>query len=148
MNRRNGWGERIKRIQVASGAPLDETDLPNGNSDAFTYFTDEEGEWNHEEYGRVLLERRGTAGPAWVGLRELDELQENLTALEERYLRLWELIDEDQFSRVGADRREFELLANQIANGEYVDRGIIDSIRAQLLVLGEIDLDVSDNDSD
>lgn len=148
MNRRDRWAERIERIRVASGDPLDGTDLPNGNSDPFTYFTDEEGGWNHEEYGRILLEKRGTAGPAWVGLRELEELQEDLTALEERYIVLWELIDEDRFARAGADRREFERLANQIGTGEYVDRGIIDSVRAQLLVLGEIDLDVSDNDSD
>lgn len=148
MDRRDRSAERVERIRVTSGETLDETDLPNGTSDPFTYFTDEEGEWNHEEYARVLLKRRGTAGPAWVGLRELDELQENLTALEEGYLRLWEMVEEDRVSRVSADRREFELLANQIANEGCVDQGIIDSIRAQLLILGEIDLDVSDTDSD
>lgn len=145
MDRRKGLATRIERIHEAVGNPLNETDLPDDCSDPFAYFTDENGTWDHEEYARLLLETRGTAGPAWVGLRELDELQERLAELEDCYLRLWELVDTVHFDR--ADRRELAALADRIENDAYVDRQIFDSIQAQLITLGEVDLDPTENRS-
>lgn len=145
MHRRKDLANRIERIHEAVGSPLNETDLPDDDSDPFTYFTDENGAWNHEEYARLLLEQRGTAGPAWVGLRELDEIQEHLMELEERYLRLWELVDGSLLE--STDRQELAALADRIENETYVDRQIFDSIRAQLVTLGEVDLTTIENES-
>lgn len=139
MNRRDDLEARIERLRGAAGDPLNHTDLPNETLDPFAYFTDGVGRWNHADYASVLLERRGTAGPAWVGLRELDELQEKILALKERYLRLWEVIDAEQFSQREVDLDEFERLADQLANDRWVESGIIESIRAVLITLGEID---------
>jgi hypothetical protein len=132
--------DRIERIAAAYGGPPDESELPEGYDDPILYLTDEDGDWSDLRYARLLLEARGPSGPAWVALRELEELERKLDSLETRFLRVWrfahgEWQSEDEYEDI---QREAEPVADQIAAGGYLDRRLIESLRAQLVILGEL----------
>ncbi|WP_152041119.1 hypothetical protein [Salinigranum salinum] len=140
--------DRIERIAAAYERPPDESDLPEGYDDPIVYLTDEDGNWSDLRYARLLLEARGPSGPAWVALRELEELERELDSLETRFLRFWRFADrewqtDDEYESL---QREAESVADQIAAEGYLDRRLIDSIRAQLVILGELEKAHSDSE--
>lgn len=133
--------DRIERIAAAYDRPPDESDLPGGHDDPIVYLTDEDGDWDDLRYAWLLLEARGPPGPAWVALRELEELEHTLDTLEARFLRLWRLAHDgwqagDEHENI---LREAEPVADRIAAEGYLDRRLFDSIRAQLVILGELE---------
>lgn len=133
--------ERLKHFHDTFDGPPDWSDLPEGYADPVAYFTDADGDWDDLRYARVLLKTYGQSGPAWVALRELEELERALGILERRYLRLWELAlaartDREDGNEHG-DWEEAERIAARIAAGRYSDQRVFHSIRAQLVTLGE-----------
>jgi len=146
------------RLRVLDGrieGPPRGADLPEGYTDTVAYLTDEEGDWDDLRYARLLLETHGPPGPAWAALRELEEVERALAALETEYLRLRELARSEredgsgpgarEARREGIDReeggdwREAERIANRIAADRHLDRRLFDSIRAQLVALSDPD---------
>jgi hypothetical protein len=133
--------ERLEHFYDTFEGPPDWSNLPEGHADPFGYFTDADGDWDDVRYARVLLESYGPSGPAWVALRELEVLERAFGTLERQYLRLWELAlaartDRGDGTEHG-DWEEAERMATRIAAGSYPDQGVFDSIRAQLVTLGE-----------
>jgi hypothetical protein len=133
--------KRLEHFYDTFEGPPDWSFLPEGYGDPVGYFTDTDGDWADLRYARMLFKTYGPSGPAWVALRELEELERAFSTLERRYLRLWELTlatrtDREDGTEHG-DWEEAERMATRIATGEYPDQGVFDSIRAQLVTLGE-----------
>jgi hypothetical protein len=116
--------ERLEHFYDTFESPPDWSDLPEGHADPVGYFTDADGDWDDVRYARVL-----------------EVLERAFGTLERRYLRLWELAlaartDREDGTEHG-DWEEAERTATRIAAGSYPDQGVFDSIRAQLVTLGE-----------
>jgi hypothetical protein len=140
---RNDLTDRRERLDTAFAGPLDESDLPEGQTDLISRLTDEEGNWDELKYARLLLEARGPPGPAWAALQELDEIERTLETLETQFLQLRKHIDNQN----AADVQVADRIATQLRADEYLDRSLFDSIRAQLLVLAEHESDWPDTES-
>lgn len=113
-----------------------------------SFFEDENGQWDHEFRMRFLLERRGTPGLASDALRELEEYREKVEILEENYLRLWKIFNGERAFQSDHERVMMERIAEDIESFDgYVDErpSFVESIRAALVELGEIDLDPMKN---
>lgn len=133
--------ERINRLEERAGPSIESDDLPDDHVDPGSYYTDEDGDWNHERQMEHLLSARGPAKVATHAIDELDTIEYNVNALETNFLKLYKwAVEGDDITK--EEQAHLESIVREIRNGHgYVDDTephMVDAVKTALVVLGEL----------
>ncbi|WP_143825048.1 hypothetical protein [Natrinema ejinorense] len=133
--------ERINHLEERAGPSIESDDLPDGHVDPGSYYTNDDGDWNHERQMEHLLSTRGPAKVATHALDELNTIEYNIEALETNFLKLYQWAVEGE-EITSEEKAHLESIAREIRTGHgYVDDTepqMADAVRTALVVLGEL----------